>query len=471
MTTDGLHAAEDKMRREGLPEAAIESFKHYYAQLRAGESGLLPDSDLDPVGKVTEVAELPRPNDGAPLDRAVVIKLNGGLGTSMGLTRTKSLIEAREGLTFLDVIARQTLALRLRHGVRLPLVLMNSFHTRDDTLAALQRYPDLPVDDVPLDFVQTRVPKLRADDLHPISWPQSRALEWCPPGHGDLYTALLTSGMLQSLLDHGYEYAFVSNADNLAAVLQPAILAWFAAARVPFAMEVVVGTESERKGGHIARRADGRLVLREIAQVPEEDAASFRDLARWRYYNTNNLWINLATLAELLAARRGVLGLPLIVNRKTVDPGDPGSPEVIQLETAMGAAIAVFDGARALCVPRARYAPVKTTNDLLVLRSDVYALADDARVELAPKCGGRPPFVDLDPDHYRRIADFEARFPAGPPSLVACERLVVRGDVTFGAGVAVRDSVELRADAPLRIEDGAVLAPADAAGRREDSNP
>jgi UTP--glucose-1-phosphate uridylyltransferase len=145
-----------------------------------------------------------------------------------------------------------------------------------------------------------------------------------------------------------------------------------------------------------------------------------------------------------------VLGLPIIVNRKTVDPSDGASPAVIQLETAMGAAIGVFEGARALHVPRRRFAPVKTTNDLLALRSDAYVLHDDGRVELAPE-RDEPPVIDLDADFYKLIRAFEERFPAGPPSLVACERLAVKGDVTFGRDVVVRGAVTI--EGPTRIED------------------
>jgi UTP--glucose-1-phosphate uridylyltransferase len=371
----------------------------------------------------------------------------------MGMTRAKSLIEAREGLTFLDVIVRQTLALRARHGIRLPLVLMNSYRTRADTLAALERYPDLAVD-VPLDFLQHREPRIRADDLAPVEWPADPELEWCPPGHGDLYPALRSSGTLDALLERGYRYAFVSNADNLGAVLDPDLLAWFAAEEAPFAMEVVVGTELDRKGGHIARRREnGRLVLRETAQA--DDPESFRDFRRWRYYNSNNLWMDLRAMAALLDAGDGVIELPLIVNRKPVDAGDRSSPEVIQLESAMGAAIGAFEGARAVCVPRTRFAPVKTTDDLLVLRSDVYRLDEDARVQR----DGDEPFVALDPAHFKTIADFDARFPAGPPSLAGAERLVVGGDVTFGAGVVARGSVEIEAQEgeALRVPDGAAL--------------
>jgi UTP--glucose-1-phosphate uridylyltransferase len=455
VSDEGLRAAIAKMRSDGQPEEAVRTFARAWEALRAGASGTLPDAEIEPVRDVVAAARVAEHDPAAALAGVVVIKLNGGLGTSMGMTRAKSLIEAREGLTFLDVVARQTLALRARHGIRLPLVLMNSYRTRDDSLAAIARYPDLPAD-VPLDFVQHREPRIRADDLTPVRWPQDPELEWAPPGHGDLYPALRSSGMLDALLDHGYTHAFVSNADNLGAVLDPRILGWIAAERIPFAMEVVTGTEADRKGGHIARRtADGRLVLRETAQA--DDPASFRDYRRWRHYNTNNLWLDLRALAALLDAGDGTIDLPLIVNRKRVAGDDPASPEVVQLESAMGAAIGAFDGARAVGVPRTRFAPVKTTDDLLVLRSDVYRLTDDARVERSPKRTGDEPFVALDPAYFATLAGFDERFPHGPPSLVGCDRLVVRGDVTFGAGVVARGDVEVVADGPLTIPDGALL--------------
>jgi len=446
-----LRAATERMRADGQPAEAVRTFERAYAALEAGASGTLPDAEIEPVEEVLAAADLPRLDPAAALDRVAIVKLNGGLGTSMGMTRAKSLVEARDGLSFLDVIARQTLALRARHGVRLPLVLMNSYRTRADSLAALARYPDLPAD-VPPDFLQHREPRIRASDLTPADWAADPELEWAPPGHGDLYPALRSSGMLEALLDRGYHYAFASNADNLGAVLDPALLAWFAAEEVPFAMEVVAGTEADRKGGHIARRrADGRLVLRETAQA--DDPESFRDIHRWRHYNSNNLWIDLRALAALLDAGDGTIDLPLIVNRKRL----PEGTEVIQLESAMGAAIGAFDGARAVQVPRTRFAPVKTTDDLLVLRSDVYRLTADARVEPT----GDEPFVALDPDHFRTLEAFDARFPHGPPSLVDCDRLVVRGDVTFGARVVARGAVEVTAPEgeALHIPDGAVLGP------------
>jgi UTP--glucose-1-phosphate uridylyltransferase len=448
-----LEQALEKMRADGAPDVAVQNFRHYYERLASGETGTIPEDEIEPATDLPSAADLPEPGDDGKeaLERAVVIRLNGGLGTSMGMTAAKSLLEVKDGLTFLDVIARQVLELREAHGIRLPLVLMHSFRTRAESLRALERYPELEAD-VPLDFVQGRVPKILVDGLAPAEWPDDPELEWAPPGHGDLYSSLVTSGMLEKLLDAGYEYAFVANSDNLGAVLEPRILAWFARDELPFAMEVLRRSESDRKGGHIAVRKGDGLVLRESAQTREEDEDAFQDIGRHRYFNCNNLWLNLKTLARVLEERDGVLGLPMIVNRKTVDPGDPDSPAVFQLETAMGAAIDVFEGAAAIEVQRARFAPVKTTNDLLVVRSDAYELTEQAEMKLTR---GEPPVVDLDSDHYKLIRQFDAHFPKGPPSLKHCDRLTVEGDVVFGGGVTVRGSVRIEGD--QHIGDGAVL--------------
>jgi UTP--glucose-1-phosphate uridylyltransferase len=448
-----MSAATDKMREEGLPEIAIDTFAHYEELLREGDQGTMPEDELEPLTEVQGLDALPDA-DRSDLERVVVLKLNGGLGTSMGMTEAKSLLEVKEGHTFLDVIARQVLHLRERHGAPIPLLLMNSFATRDDTLAALERYPELALDGLPLDFVQGKVPKLLADGFEPVSWEQDPSLEWAPPGHGDVFTSLATSGMLDTLLERDYEYVFLSNSDNLGAVLEPRILTWFAREELPFLSEVVDRMEADRKGGHLAlRRGHDGLVLRETAQVPDEDQEAFEDTERHRFFNANNIWVNLRALKGALDERDGVLGLPMIVNKKTVDPNDSSSPEVVQLETAMGAAIGVFEGAAAVHVPRSRFAPVKTTSHLLVVRSDAYELADDWTVQLAPG-RDRAPIVELSSE-FKLLRDFETRFPAGPPSLVEAERLDVDGDVRFGRDVRVRGRVRVKG--PAEIPDGAVL--------------
>ncbi len=459
MTSEnGLEQAEAKMREAGQPEEAIRAFANAYRRLQSGDSAMLPSADLEPAGDVPTLDELPEV-DGDALGRVAVIKLNGGLATSMGLRSPKSLVEARDGRSFLDIIIGNTLALRARYGVRLPLVLMNSQATRAETLEALDSHPDLDTG-LPVHFLQSMEPKLDAESLAPVSWPPDPTLEWCPPGHGDVYGSLRSSGMLDALIEHGFRFAMISNADNLGAMVDARIAGHLEREEIPFLMEVVEGTEADRKGGHIARRrSDGQLVLRETAQTPAEDEDSFRDYRRWRYYNTNSLWVDLRVLKDTLDRSDGVLELPLIINRKTVDPRDSSSTPVIQLESAMGAAIGSFTGAQLLCVPRTRFVPVKTTDDLLVLRSDVYTLSDEFVVAPLPERADNLPYVELDSHFYKLLDDFEERFPAGAPSLRDADRLVVHGDVTFGEGVRVRGAVELDVDEPTRIDAGTTLAP------------
>ena len=445
MNKGGLDSALSKMRAAGLSAAACASFASAWRQAASGQAGLMPEAGLEPADAIPSLAEAvgsARP-DPALLDKLCVIKLNGGLGTSMGLERAKSLIPVKDGLNFLDFIARQILALRAAHGTKGPrFLLMDSFGTSADTLRHLEKYPDLSSDGR-LDFLQNKVPKLHADSLEPADWPKNRDLEWCPPGHGDLYPSLLGSGWLEKLSGEGIEYLFVSNSDNLGATVDLGLLAWFAQSGLSFLMEVAERTASDRKGGHLARRkSDGRLVLREIAQCPEGDLAAFQDTARHRYFNTNTLWLRLADLRRALEVNGGALPLPLIKNTKTLDPRDPASPKVLQLESAMGAAIECFSQSGAVLVPRSRFAPVKTTEDLLALRSDAYCVTGDQRIELAPERRGVPPDVVLDPACYKMVAGLEAGFGEGAPSLRHCDHLRVQGPWRFEAGVLCQGAVK-----------------------------
>ncbi len=454
MSDEGLEQAREKMAAAGVDPVAIEVFSHYFRMVEAGETGMVPESSIDPLDmEALADVEVPDAVASQALAGTVVVKLNGGLGTSMGLDRAKSLLPVRPadqgGLTFLDVIARQVLALRERYGVRLPLLFMDSFRTREDTLKALAPYAGLADAELPLDFLQNKEPKLRADDLTPVTWEADPSLEWCPPGHGDLYTALLGGGLLQQMREAGYKRVFVSNSDNLGAVPDPRVAGWFASSEAPFAIEAVRRTPSDRKGGHFARRkSDGRIVLRETAQTLEEDKEALADLGRHRYMSTNNLWFDIEAMTAVLEDRKGILGLALIKNLKTVDPSDPESPEVIQVETAMGAAIEVFEGSRTIEVGRDRFVPVKTTNDLLVLRSDCYELDEDSRLLQVRE---EIPFVDLSAD-YKLVGDFD-RLVEVPPSLADARSLTVEGAWTFGEGVRVVGEAELSADgAPGRLE-------------------
>ncbi|GEP33882.1 UTP--glucose-1-phosphate uridylyltransferase [Nocardioides szechwanensis] len=441
----------------GVDEVAIETFAHYYRLLEHGETGMIPESSIEPVDmQALSDVEVDDEVAAEAIRHTAVIKLNGGLGTSMGMDRAKSLLCVRRGLSFLDIIARQVLHLRAEYDAPIPLIFMNSFRTSADTMAALGRYTDLPVDGLPLEFLQNKEPKLLEKDLSPAAYPKDPDLEWCPPGHGDVYTALRGTGLLDQLIEQGFRYVFVSNSDNLGAVPDARVAGWFAGSGAPFAIEAVRRTASDRKGGHFARRKqDGRIVLRETAQTPPADVAALADLERHRFCSTNNLWFDLVAMKEALDVRQGILGLPLIRNVKSLDPADPKTPAVIQIETAMGAAVEVFEGSQLIEVGRDRFVPVKTTNDLLVLRSDVYDIGSDFVLD---QVSGALPFVDLDTDFYKLVGEFDKRFPEGAPSMKGASSLKVEGDWTFGKGVRVVGDVELEATRAERVAPDTVLS-------------
>ena len=424
------------MQGVGLSAAAINAFRHSVNVLASNQSMMIPEAEIEPSAGVAEwesLVEATPEADAALLAQAVLIKLNGGLGTGMGLQKAKSLLEIKPGVTFLDLIVRQVQSLRERAGYPVNLLLMNSFSTSADTMAHLARYAEGGfADPQQVEMIQNRVPKLHTDTLQPVEYAANPDLEWCPPGHGDIYPALVGSGWLEKLLAAGVKYAFISNSDNLGAQMDTRFLRWFAESGVPFVMEVTRRTEADKKGGHLAtRKADGQPLLREIAQCPEEDVASFQNIEKHRYFNTNNLWIRLDALHEYLQANGGVLPLPVIRNVKTVDPRDASTPEVYQLETAMGAAIQCFPGARAVCVPRSRFFPVKTCSDLLLLRSDAVEINEAGLMSLAPECKGVAPIVQLNSKLYKLVDSLES---LGVPSLKHVTKLTVTGSHQFAAG-------------------------------------
>eukprot|EP00894_Picocystis_sp_ML_P000462 jgi/Pico_ML_1/50979/g179.t1 len=402
---------ERKMKEAGLNQAAIGAFRQNYHALAQGDTGLLAEGDIAPVTQLPNLQDLKKTDDpkqvAEMLQKTAVLKLNGGLGTSMGLDQAKSLLEVKDGHSFLDLIAMQIKDMRKRFGAEVKFVLMNSFSTSEDTNRFMEeKHGDLAKGGY-LELLQNKSPKVDLKTMLPASYPENPDLEWCPPGHGDIYPSLLGTGMLDKLIQDGIEYVFVSNSDNLGATLDVDLLAHFASKDTPFMMEVCERTESDKKGGHLCvTRKSGKLTLRESAMCPAEDMDSFQDIRKHRFFNTNNLWLNLTKLKDVLEKNDGVLPLPLIKNKKTINPREDTTAEVYQLETAMGSAIEAFDGAGAVCVPRSRFAPVKTCNDLFALRSDAYVVTDDSRVVLAEGVAN-PPVVKLDDQFYKKVDKFD----------------------------------------------------------------
>ena len=447
----------EKMQKEGLQPLVIETFAYYYNKLLTGETGLVYDREIQPVA-AREIEDFKNLNKYAAagqraFDQSVRIVLNGGLGTTMGLTGPKSLIEAKNGKTFLEIILKQA----EDSGVQL--ALMNSFNTHDATLAALSK---LNPSRAPLQFLQHKFPKIRQQDLAPAVWPQNPELEWNPPGHGDVFTALNTSGMLMQLLENGIQYAFIHNLDNLGARMEASLLGYFAEHGFAFMMEVAEKTPADIKGGHLARHQNGRLLLREAAQCPRDEIAAFQDITRYGFFNTNNIWINLGSLKTLFE-KEHTMNLPMILNPKSVDPRNGASPPVFQIETAMGAAVSLFDDTTAVRVPRSRFFPVKSCNDLLTLRSDCYVMGEKNNLKINPKRlstgRGETIKVRLDPNFYGKIDLMEARFKEGLPSLVNCDSLSIEGDVHFESDVTIKNSVSIKnsQNSPAIIKKGSTI--------------
>ena len=428
-----------KMKKEGIQPIVIDTFVYYYEKVVAGEKGFIYDKDIRPVNSyeiedARYVAEYADAGEKA-LKHVVMIILNGGLGTTMGLTKPKSLIKAKNDKTFLEII--------LKHAEKfnVNLCLMNSFSTHQDTIAALSI---IKSSIVPRLFLQHKFPKILRHDLAPADWPGNRDLEWNPPGHGDVYTALLTSGILQQLLDEGIRYAFIANSDNLGATIDKSLLGFFSEKGFPFMMEVSERIPVDFKGGHMARHKNGHLILRESVQCSEWEIKTCRDISHYKYFNTNNIWLDLRFLKNLIEKDKTVK-LPMLLNPKNLDPRDEYSPFVYQIETAMGSAVSIIEGATAIIVPRSRFFPVKKCNDLLAVRSDCFLFSDDNRLIINPERGQDDNYfnikINLDQKYYGKIDMFNKRFANGVPSLVDCESLNVIGDVLFEGNVKIKGNV------------------------------
>ncbi len=434
-----------KMRDAGLNDTVIKSFSYYYNLVLSGETGKLGEDSINPPSakNIFDYNEIKSTNI-VPND-LVIIKLNGGLGTSMGLNKAKSLLEVKNGYTFLDIIANQILVIRKQTRTKLPLFFMDSFNTSEDTLKHLSKYPDLKLKDLELDFLQNKYPKLKRDDLSPINLKDDKK-NWNPPGHGEIYSVLSTSGLLDKLIAKGFKYAFISNSDNLGAIYDEKIYSFIKQNDIPFLMEVAQRTELDKKGGHLAETKSGQLLLREVAQCPKEDISEFQNIKKYKYFNTNSIWINLNILKDKLNKNDNFLPLPLILNAKEVE-----GIKVYQLESAMGAAIQIFENSKALVVPRKRFLPVKKTTDLLIIQSDIFELSNDFKMI---KTTNSPlPLVELDEKYYKNIDDYNIRFAKGIPSLKECSRLKITGDFTFEGDIKLIGKVALETDSKAKYKE------------------
>lgn len=449
-----------KMRDIEASDIQIEAFRRNCVKAFSSKGCFIGEDEIAPVGTLptfSQLSPLSEERREELLNACAIIKLNGGLATTMGLEGgPKSLVTAHGQSSFLDLTVRQILSKREKLGSKaLPLVLMNSFNTSSQTMKSLMSYLGLLEQPVAVEIVQSRVPRIQADSLTPYVSATDPLSEWCPPGHGDLYLSLFVSGLLVELLSRGIKYIFVSNIDNLGASFDMRIPEWMASHGYPMVMEVSRRCAADRKGGHLARDVYGSFVLRESAMCKPEEREYFADIERYRYFNTNNLWFDAEALYKLIVSQGGLLDLPVIRNTKTLYDNLGKACRVYQIESACGSIISSWPEAQALEVPRSRFVPVKGLSDLILVRSDLFSVDSDYSIHCTRENFALP-LISL-PAEVTSLDDFDHMLPYGVPSLRDCSSLSIEGPVVFGKNVKCEGDVKITATSETFISDGAVL--------------
>lgn len=448
-------AALDKLVALGKmtkPEATVcnRLFTRFYQQ-KLSEGVELNWADVQPMPKdnVLDIEELTKQHFTPErisefLEKLVVLKLNGGVGTSMGCSYPKSCIEVKDNLTFLHMTLKQIDFINKRYGTHVPLVLMNSERTDEMTREVIERAKkDLKVDVDVYFFNQPVFPRADEETLLPTTAVSVDNQEfWYPPGHASVLTSFKESGLAEKFSRIGKEWVFISNADNLGATPDGDILGNIITFRdsnaakgseeqkYSFFMETTPKTLLDVKGG-TPILYKGSTFLLEASQIPKGRENDVYDIKRFTLFNTANIWIN---LQDWIAGES--FDLPIIFNPKTIQ-GDKGPARVVQLEMGVGAALSHFKS-KILSVPRRRFIPVKLTCDLLRLQSDLFTFHEDGVVE--PTTSDAPVIV-LSKD-FSSVEDYKRRV-SGSVSLIRAKRVVLDGDIRLQGPVAFEGEVEI----------------------------
>eukprot|EP01132_Coremiostelium_polycephalum_P008401 gene8401-10317_t len=380
------------------------------------------------------------------LHKLAVVKLNGGLGTRMGCKGAKSSIEIAPGISFLDMTVAHIEQVNQDYAVDIPLILMNSFKTHNETNKIIEKYKTHRV--TIKTFSQSKFPRMYKDTLNVV--PKVNApynpKEWYPPGSGDVFRSLQRSGLLEELLSQGKEYLFISNVENLGAVIDIQVLNHIHLQKVEFGLEVTNRINTDSTGGILMSYKE-KLHLLELSQVRQDKLKRFKD---FKYWNTNNIWVNLKSVQSLL--KEDKLVLDWIVAYPSED-----HKTMVQLETPAGMGIQNFQNSVAIFVPRDRYRPIKSTSQLLLAQSNLFQF-EHGQVVLNPKREATDiPLVKLGED-FQTISEYEKRFKS-IPDMLELDHLTVSGDVYFGSKCTLKGTVIIVANHGERIDipDGVTL--------------
>eukprot|EP01029_Cantina_marsupialis_P015586 TRINITY_DN3416_c0_g1_i1.p1 TRINITY_DN3416_c0_g1~~TRINITY_DN3416_c0_g1_i1.p1 ORF type:complete len:491 (-),score=119.84 TRINITY_DN3416_c0_g1_i1:104-1552(-) len=417
--------------RNGEPITKIFEMREKFLKDRSANSSFAHVSPPDVKHITRDVPQNDKLID-LMLQKLVIIKLNGGLGSTMKCKGPKSFLPVQHGLTFLDLTIRQVEYLNVVHGCDVPIVLLNSFKTSERTREVIKSYEGREVTIHCLD--QSSMPRLDPVTLKPLateSFSEETQHLWYPPGHGDLVDTYLDSDLHLEFFRQGKEYAFISNIDNLTATIDFKVLYHLYMENVDFCMEVTERKECDVKGGILVKDHDKTRLL-ERSQFPKEEVALFNDYKHFNSFNTNNLWICINKLERLWDRR--MLNPDIIAVHKDTPFG-----EVVELETAIGCCFKSVGSAQGVMVSRDRFTPVKHTADLLLVQSDVYTLVHGNLVrpldaKKLPTVEIRGPMTDVTV-YQEKVKNV--------PSLRGLDSLLIDGNVSFGTEVFLSGKVEI----------------------------
>ncbi|XP_044466910.1 UTP--glucose-1-phosphate uridylyltransferase-like isoform X2 [Mangifera indica] len=384
---------------------------------------VVPYDSLAPISEDTVEAKM-------FLDKLVVVKFNGVVGTNMGFTGPKSAIEFHNNLTFMDLMVNQIESLNSKFGCNVPLVLMDTTETHGDTQKVVEKYSASKID----------IHSFRQKALEG----QSGKDKLHPSDHGAVFLSLMKSGTLDVLLSQGKEYALVVHADNVAAVVDPKILNHLIQNEIEYCMEVTPTTSIDLKNSIINSR-QGKFQLMNITQNPAKHSDG-----RFKFIDTRNLWVNLKAIKRLVDT--DALKMESLSASK-----EEYSDQIKLQDTAADSAIRFFDRTSGINVPPSRFLPLNSTSDLLLLKSDLYSSMDGVLVRNNARNNPSNPSIELGPE-FKEVSDFLSRFKS-IPSIIDLDSLKVTGDVWFGAGITLKGRVNIVAKPGMKLEipDGAVL--------------
>lgn len=371
------------------------------------------------------------------LDKLVVVKFNGALGTNMGFSGPKSAIEVKNNLTPLDLMVDQVESLNSKYGCNVPLLLMDTAETHDHVQKVLEKYSNSKVDIHSLSLSQQPHEKSfeghsRKDKLYPSS------------DHSVVFLSLMKSGTLDLLLVQGKEYALVVDSDNVAAVADPKIFNHLIQNQIEYCMEVAPVPSIDLRNSLINLRP-GKFQLVDITQNPTKQSGG-----KFKFINTRSMWVNLRAIKRLIDTDE--LKIENFSSSKEVN-----DDQIISRGTGADSAIQFFDHTIGINVAQSRYLPVNSTSDLLLLQSDLYTADEGILVQNPARDNPANPSIELGPE-FEKVNDFQSRFKS-IPSIINLDSLKVEGDVWFGAGITLKGKVSIVAKPGMKLEipDGIVL--------------